>query len=180
MIKGILSNLILVMAVTLFSSYTVLAKDTSPIQVKLQHPAGTLRMGDTPKFTGAVTNSGQQTLRRLIVYLSLVSLEPGNERPVDLEDWSAQKALGIDSLSPGQVNTHDWGMRLIQAGKYGVALTVIDPTEKKPIVSDLVPFDVKRKPTLSASRIFPVAIGEPVTLLMLFGVILIAQRRGRL
>ncbi len=180
MIKGILSNPILVMTVILFSSCTVFAKGTSPIQVILQRPVGTLRMGDTPKFTGIVTNSGQHTKERLIVYLSLVSLEPGNEHPVDLEDWSAQKALRIDSLLPGQVNTHDWGMRLIQSGKYGVALTVVNPREKKPVVSDLVPFDVQRKPMLSVSRIFPVALGEPVALLMLFGLILVAQRKGKL
>ena len=60
-------------------------------------------------------------------------------------------------------------MRLIQSGKYGIALTVVAPRQKRPLVSDLVPFDVNPKPTLASSRILPVAIGEPLLILILLG-----------
>lgn len=164
-----LSALGIMAGTLLFSTTAAFAAESHYIEVGLQRPTGTMKMGDTPAFIGAVTNIGQQTLRGLVVYLSLVSLEPGNEHPVDLEDWSAQKAVRIDQLSPGDTNTQKWGMRLIQSGKYGIALTVVDPQEKQPIVSDLVPFDVNPKPTLASNRILPVAIGEPLLLLTLLG-----------
>lgn len=139
------------------------------LQVSIRGPAHPLRMGDTPSFKGCVTNVGKGEIRGLVVYLSLVSLEAGHEQPLDLEDWSAQKAVRIDVLQPGQSNTQDWPMRLIQAGRFGVALTVVDPREKQPVISDLLGFDVQSKPTLSSGRIVPVAVGVPALLLVLYG-----------
>ena len=165
----VLSSLVILAGTLLFSITPAPASGFQSVEIKLEPPAGTLRMGDTPAFIGTVTNIGQRPLAGLVVYLSLVSLEPGNEHPVDLEDWSAQKAVRIDRLSPGESSNQKWGMRLIQSGKYGVALTVVDPEEKRPIVSDLVPFDVNPKPTLASGRILPIAIGEPLLLLALLG-----------
>lgn len=72
------------------------------IFVSLKAPAGPLQMGDVPVFTGKVTNQGTKTLNSLVIYLSLVSLMPGREHPVDLEDWSAQKAIRLNHLPPVQ------------------------------------------------------------------------------
>ena len=105
------------------------ADGTPCIQVAILAPAGALKMGDRPVFKGVVINSGQPDLQGLVVYLSLVSLKPGYEHPVDLEDWSAQTAVRIDQLMPGETHRQDWPMRLIQAGRFGVALTVVDPRE---------------------------------------------------
>jgi hypothetical protein len=145
------------------------AAEPSPIVVEIHGPSQPLKMGDTPTFNGKVTNRGDQTLKGLIVYLSLVSLKPGEEQPVDLEDWSAQRAVRIGELQPGQDNTQEWPMRLIQAGRYGVAMTVVDPNESQPIISDLLTFDIASKPTLSSGRIVPVALGEPAFLVLIVG-----------
>ncbi|MHB9071913.1 MAG: hypothetical protein ACYC6G_00155 [Desulfobaccales bacterium] len=150
------------------SAALAVAGDGPALRVSLQAPAGALKMGDTPNFLGAVTNLGPQPAQGLVVYLSLVSLAPGDEHPVDLEDWSAQKAVRLDRLNPGATDFRNWGMRLIQAGKYGVALTVVDPKENRPIVSDLVPFEIQPKVTLVAGRVLPVAIGEPLLILIFF------------
>jgi hypothetical protein len=147
------------------------ADGTPCILVVIQRPAGSLKMGDQPVFKGVVKNTGQRNLQGLVVYLSLVALKPRHEHPVDLEDWSAQNAVRVDQLAPGRIHTQDWPMRLIQAGRFGVALTVVDPHEKRPIVSDLVPFEIQPKPTVVSDRIFPIAIGEPLLLLMLLGLI---------
>ena len=144
--------------------------NTASLGVELQPPNKILKMGDTPSFLGTVTNFGNQPAHGLIVYLSLVSLSPGQEQPVDLEDWSAQKAYRIDRLDPGKTDSQNWGMRLIQAGSFGVSLTVVDPKENRPVISDLIPFTVIPKPTISSTRILPVAIGEPLIFLALLAV----------
>jgi hypothetical protein len=153
--------------------------ERSGFRISLQPPTGALKMGDTPNFLGAVTNLGAQPAQGLIVYLSLVSLTPGQEHPVDLEDWSAQKAVRIDRLNPGATDYRRWGMRLIAAGKYGVALTVVDPRESRPLVSDLVTFKVRPKPTLIAGRVLPVAIGVPLLVLSFWGGLLVYRSRRR-
>jgi hypothetical protein len=155
------------------------ADGTPFIQVSIQAPTGALKMGDRPVFKGVVKNSGQHKLQGLVVYLSLVSLKPGHEHPVDLEDWSAQKTVRIDQLVPGETNRQGWSMRLIQAGRFGVALTVVDPLENRPIVSDLVSFKIHPKPTVVSGRILPVAIGEPLLLLIFFGLLHWIHTRSR-
>ena len=145
------------------------ADGTPFIQVSIQAPKGALKMGDKPVFKGVIKNTGGHRLKGLVVYLSLVSLKTGHEHPVDLEDWSAQKAVRIDQLASGGTYTQGWSIRLIQAGRFGVTLTVVDPLETRPVVSDLVPFDIQTKPTIASSRIFPVALGEPLLLLISFG-----------
>ena len=154
---------------------TATAAEPQSVEISLERPTGTMKMGDTPAFIGTVKNIGRQPLKGLVVYLSLVSLKSGDEHPVDLEDWSAQKAVRINQLLPGETNTQKWGMRLIQSGKYGIALTAVDPQKKRPIVSDLLPFRVKPKPTLSSNRILPVAIGEPLLILILLGTIKVVR-----
>jgi hypothetical protein len=154
--------------------------DLTPlIQVVIKAPTGALKMGDRPVFKGVVKNSGQRDLQGLVVYLSLVSLNPGHEHPVDLEDWSAQKAIRIDKLMPGETHKQDWPMRLIQSGRFGVALTVVDSLESRPVVSELVPFDIQTKPTVASSRILPIAIGEPLLLLIFFILFHLIHTRSR-
>jgi hypothetical protein len=171
-IYKVLMFLAIVVGTLTFSIFATLAPASQSLEVVLERPTGTMKMGDTSSFIGTIKNTGQQPLEGLVVYLSLVSLKPGNEHPVDLEDWSAQKAVRIDRLSPGESNNQTWGMKLIQSGKYGVVLTVVDPKEKRPIVSDLLPFDVNPKPTLASNRILPIAIGEPLLLLTLLGALI--------
>jgi hypothetical protein len=144
------------------------AENGTPVYVTLKPPAGTMEIGETPDFIGRVANVGKTPLHGLIIYLSLVSLEPGKEQPVDLEDWSAEKAVRIDRLLPGETKSHAWSIRLIQAGKFGVALTVVDPGEQKPIVSPLVQFEIQRKLLFESKWILSVAIGEPLLLLMVW------------
>ena len=164
---------------SLLPAKNILAADATQVAVTLEPPVGTMKMGETPSFNGTVTNIGKVPLEGIVVYLSLVSLKPGEEEPVDLEDWSAQKAIRIDRLLPGETRKHPWSMRLIQAGKFGLALTVVDPKEQKLIVSPLVSFDIQPKRLLESKRIMPVAIGEPSLLLIFLGIVSVVRYRKR-
>lgn len=126
----------------LMPATSAFATSDSQVDVRLEGPPGILRMGDRPSFSGTVSNKGNKPTEGLVFYLSLVSLKPGAEEPVDLEDWSAKRTIRIPRLLPGEISTHDWNIRLIDAGDYGIALTVIDPSEQKPVVSQLVRFKI--------------------------------------
>ena len=145
-----------------------IADSSSLVSVSLKAPAVPLQMGDMPVFTGTVTNQSTKTFSGMVVYLSLVSLLPGQEHPVDLEDWSAQKAIRLDHLAPGQTANHEWKMRLIKKGPFGAALTIVDPTSNQPKISPLAIFNIAPKPTVIAGRILPVTIGVPLFLAGLF------------
>ncbi|NOY68066.1 MAG: hypothetical protein GXP53_01030 [Deltaproteobacteria bacterium] len=177
--KSFFPDLIFITAIILLFPAHCPAAGNGSVHVNLQRPAGTLTMGDTPVFSGTVTNMGTKTSQGLVVYLSLVSLKTGKEHPVDLEDWSAQKAVRINRLAPGETNRQEWSMRLIQAGRFGIALTVVDPLENRPIISDLVHFDVQQKATVSSARILPVAAGEPLLLIVIFALFQWRRIRSR-
>lgn len=138
-------------------------------EVRLKKPEKKLTMGDVVAFKGEVVNVGKKNLRNAVVYLSLAFLKKGEEHPVDLEDWSAGRAVRIANLPPSGISMQDWKLRLIQSGDFCVFLTVINPNNPTPTVSPLVKFHILPKVTVSSARILPVAIGMPA----LVGILLI-------
>ncbi len=83
------------------------------------------QMGDQLSFRSVIRNTGTEAVRGLIAWISLIRVDPGQEQPVDLEDWSAQKAIAQGNLRPGEQITTDWPMRLIQAGDYRIMISVV-------------------------------------------------------
>ncbi len=132
------------------------------------------QMGDWLKFHSVIENPGTQTAHGVVTWISLVQVDPGHEQPVDLEDWSAHKAVTQAILQPGQKVNVDWPMRLIQAGAYRVVISAVDRETGHVMTSPFVDFQVRRKPVVESGRILPVAFGVPVLVLGM-----IAWRRYR-
>src|SRR4030095_15379822 len=84
-----------------------------------------------------------------------------NDQPVDLEDWSANKALAAASLAPGEALESDWPMRLIAAGTYRVFVSAMSRNGAGPTASPVAEFIVRDKPVLDPDRVLPVAFGLP-------------------
>lgn len=132
------------------------------------------QMGDWLKFRSVIDNSGGQAAHGIVAWISLVQVDPGHEQPVDLEDWSAHKAVTQGVLQPGQKLNVEWPMRLIQAGAYRVVISAVDRETGHVITSPFVDFRVRRKPVVESARILPVTIGVPALVL-----VIIAWRRYR-
>ena len=132
------------------------------------------QMGDWLKFRSVIKNSAGQPTHCVVAWISLVQVDPGKEQPVDLEDWSAHKAVTKAVLRPGQELSVDWPMRLIQSGSYRVVISAVDRETAHVMTSPFVDFRVRRKPVVESARILPVALGVPAVILGL-----IALRRYR-
>lgn len=91
---------------------------------------------------------------------------------MDLEDWSAHKAVTGASLAPGASLKTQWPMRLIQSGDYRVVISATDRNDKTVFTSLTLQFHVAQKPVVESSRILPVALGIP----LLIGGLLGAQK----
>jgi len=127
-------------------------------------------MGDHLRFWSTITNLSATPIEGLVAWISLVEVDPGNEQPVDLEDWSAHKAVTGATLSPGESLRTDWPMRLIKSGDYRVVISVTDRTGRLVYTSPTAQFHVRQKPVLQAGRVLPVAAGMPLLVigLMIF------------
>ena len=123
------------------------------------------QMGDWLKFHSVVSNPSTQEAHGLVAWISLVQVDPGQEQPVDLEDWSAHKAVTQAVLQPGQQVKVEWPMRLIQAGAYRVVISAVDRETGHVMTSPFVDFQVRRKPVVESGRILPVAFGVPAFVL---------------
>ena len=154
------------------------ASDTAEPRIELtplpENPARP-RMGDRLGFRSTIRNAGAAPLEGLVAWLSLVRVDPGQEQPVDLEDWSVQKAITLPRLEPGRAVTTEWPLRLIQAGQFRVVVSATASQAAALTASPVLPFTVLSKPVVESRRVLPVALGIP---LLLAGGLLAARRRG--
>jgi hypothetical protein len=134
-------------------------------------------MGDRITYTGTITNNSDKPVKNIIAYISLANVTPGKEAPLDLEDWSANKAVKIDEIPPHGSYKGRWPISLIDSGSYVAYITVVDKNGTSPLISDLSRLEIKRVIRLNPRNVLPVALGEPVVLGLLF--ILVDFRRRK-
>lgn len=135
------------------------------------------QMGDNISFHSVIRNDGTAPVDGLIAWISLVQIDKGQEQPVDLEDWSAHKAIAEATLAPGQTIETDWPVRLIQAGSYRVIVSAVSRDGTDLTASPFADFTVRQKPVVESQRVLPVAFAIP----FLIGVAMLwrLRRRGR-
>lgn len=133
------------------------------------------QMGDNLSFHSVIRNDGTTPIDSVIAWISLVQVDKGKEQPLDLEDWSAHKAVTIPTLAPNQSVQTDWPMRLIQSGHYRVVISAVTRDGANLTASPFADFQVRVKPVVESSRVLPVAFGLP----MLLGLFLFWRWRRR-
>ena len=54
------------------------------------------------KLPAKITNTSNRPVKEAVAYVSLVDVTKGQQAPVDLEDWSAHRAVTVPSRAPRQ------------------------------------------------------------------------------
>jgi hypothetical protein len=147
------------------------------ITVSINPPSVQANMGDKITYTGTITNNSDRAIDNIIAYISLANITPTKEAPLDLEDWSANKAIKVDTIPPRGTYEGQWPMRLIDSGSYVAYITVVDKNDNIPISSPMSHLEIKRVLRLNPNNVLPVAIGEPVFIGMVFMVIALGRRK---
>ena len=126
-------------------------------------------MGDWMHFNSVISNTGTKPIEGLVAWISLVEVTPGKEQPMDLEDWSAHKAVTGTTLKPGEALKTQWPIRLIQNGDYRIVISATDRNNRTVFTTPTLQFHVSQKPVVESSRILPVALGIPLLIGGLLG-----------
>ena len=172
-----LRTLILAGAVALAAAPAWSAGEAASLAVGLAPSPGnpaSPRMGDRVAFASEIRNAGTRPRDGLVAWISLVRMDKGREAPVDLEDWSARKAVVLPPLAPGQAARPEWPMRLIAAGRYRAVVSVAAPTGVDLATSPFVDLEIRARPVVESGRVLPVAALVPAAFAGLF-----AWRRWR-
>ncbi|HKJ00530.1 MAG TPA: hypothetical protein VKB51_18820 [bacterium] len=170
-------RLLLVPVLLLCAAMSALAAE--PLEITLApdgaNPASP-QMGEHLQFGSVIRNTGGVSLHGIVAWISMVRMDPGQEQPMDLEDWSAHKAVTRATLAPDGAITVNWPMRLIQAGDFRVVISAVTRDSQRIVTSPFLDFHVRPKPVVESSRILPVAFGMP----LLIGGLLAFRMRGRI
>ena len=173
--KTILILSIIFLAMALNYTYTTAS---SRITVSISPPSVQANMGDKITYEGTITNDSDNPANNLITYISLANVTHGKEAPMDLEDWSADKAIKVDTIPPHGTYKGKWPMRLIDSGSYVAYITVVDKNHNTPVSSMMSHLNVKRVLRLNPNNVLPVAIGEPILIGAVF-MFISFKRRNR-
>jgi uncharacterized membrane protein len=133
--------------------------------------------GQYVRLPARITNTSGKPVKNVIAYVTLVETTKGQQAPVDLEDWSAHRAVRISSLAPGRSRNVSWDLRLIKGGYYVVYASAIEQGSTRASVGQEIPLFVTAHKNLNPGGVLPVAIGVPVVAgLALFGPVFLRRR----
>ncbi len=133
--------------------------------------------GQYVKLPARITNTSGKPVKEVVAYVTLVEITKGSQAPVDLEDWSAHRAITVGSLAPGQSRDVSWSLRLVKGGNYVVYANAIEQGSSQAATGPEVPLDVKAQKNLNPGGVLPVALGVPVVAgAALFGPVLLRRR----
>jgi hypothetical protein len=125
-----------------------------------------------------VTNTSNGSVKDVVAYVSLVDVTRGQQAPVDLEDWSAHRAVTIPTLAAGQSKDVGWSLRLVKGGDYIVYANAIAGGSTRASVGQEIPLSVTAQKNLNPGGVLPVAIGVPIIAgAVLFGPVALRQQR---
>ncbi len=159
-------TLVLVLAFLLILSSIASAQNDISVSIAPKHIDA--EMGDMIEFNSTVTNIGNAQLKGTVAAISLIKVTEGQELPMDLEDWNAQKAVRIDVLNPKESQVNLWNMHLIDSGDYVIYMTIVEKNSKVPIVSEMSELKIARIQKLNPNNVLPVAFGVPILILLIF------------
>lgn len=146
------------------------------IETPTQKLAG--NTGQYVRLPAKITNTSGKPVKDVVAYVSLVETTAGRQAPVDLEDWSAHRAVEIGSLAPGQSRDASWSLRLVKGGDYVVYANAIVQGSTRASVGQEVPLLVSATKNLNPGGVLPVAVGVPLVAGgLLFGPVLLRRRR---
>jgi len=155
----VLSTIILLIIVSCVPVFGI-----SRITVSINPTSIQANMGDKITYAGTITNNSDNVVNNIIAYISLANVTQGKEAPMDLEDWSANKAIKVDAIPPHRTYEGKWPMRLIDSGSYVAYVTVVDKNDNTPVSSAMSCLEIKRVLRLNPNNVLPVALGEPILL----------------
>ena len=130
-----------------------------------------VKTGDRPTVTATVTNLSRQPVGAVLM-LGLVDMTPGQPAPLGLETWTGDPAsVEVPVLAPGASASATWHLVMIQPGPLGLYATALTQPYGPMQSSALTTLSIRDSRVLNPANVLPVALGEPLVLLIVIGAV---------
>ncbi len=149
----------------------------SPVSVRVDRTEIASGLGDPFRFKTTITNTSETATEPLVAHLNILTLRPGVY--VDPEDWSGQRTVFIDSISPRRAVAITWNLKAVGSGTLAAYVAVLpqDRPAAPPTMSPTVRVAVEERRLVNAGGILPLALGVRAFLGLVAGGVRFARRR---
>jgi hypothetical protein len=144
------------------------------VEVTLHQSQFDIAVGDRITIRSTLINQGAAPTNRLIAHIHVANLEGVY---VDLEEWTANPIVQLESLAPGGSAEASWDVQAPKAGAFNVYAVVLhrsggssprsmveSPPVNPLVVSSPVGVTVQGRRTLTAGGALPVVLAVPFLL----------------
>ena len=131
------------------------------VSVGLDRTQVATQIGRKFVFRSTIANRAGAPAAHLIAHLNVLSLRDGVY--VDPEDWSSHRTRYLKAIPARGSTTVTWQMEAVNAGSFGVYVTVLPDTgaARPPAIGPLLHVTATQRRTLDSGGILPLALGIP-------------------
>lgn len=166
--------MLLVFALSSFTS--VYAKDinTNKLSISILSP---LEIKDYPgreeTIKAQIKNNTDKPIKDILVYITMADIK--KNMTVNLEDYSADKLVAVNSLQPNETKTVELPIRFVYTSNYYLYTTVVSKEYNQIISSDSIPIQITDNTKVHKNMVLMVSYIEPI--LLVLGTVFIMFRK---
>ena len=122
-----------------------------------------------------VTNNSNEDVKQILAYITMADIN--KNMTVNLEDYSADKPVYIDSIKAGAAQIVELPIRFVYTSNYYLYVTVVTKDNMAITSSRAIPIEILGNTKINESLVMSVVVIEPILLLGMIGVIYKIRRK---
>lgn len=156
----------IVIILSLFPISNANAQSQPSLAIKILSPTAiTDYPGKQVDVIASVTNQSDHTIKDLMVYITMADW--GKHSTVNLEDFSANTPVRLDSIKAGVTKQVTLPIRFVYTSKYDLYVTATTTENLDIYSSSAIPIEILGNTKISPLQVQLVAAGIPAILLIL-------------
>lgn len=157
--------MLIVLSISSFTS--VYAKDvtTNKLSISILSPSGVKDYpGREETVKAQIKNNTDKPIKDILVYITMADIK--KNMTVNLEDYSADKPVAVNSLQPNETKIVELPIRFVYTSNYYLYTTAVSKEYNQIISSDSIPIEIMGNTKVDKNMVLLVSYIEPVLLVL--------------
>ena len=167
-------TILLFSALSSFTSVYAKDIDTNKLSISIQSPAGVKDYpGREETIKAQIRNNTDKQIKDILVYITMADIK--KSMTVNLEDYSADRPVTVNSLQPNETKTVELPIRFVYTSNYYLYTTVVSKQYNQSVSSDSIPIEIMGNTKVDKNMVMMISFVEPI--LLCFGTVFIMIRK---